>query len=392
MIKDKEGEDMEFTFLTVGKIVFKSGAIAEIGKYVKEYGRNFLIVVDPFFKESDVMRVVKEQLDSIQVKYTVYGEVSGEPTVEQADEVCEIALRDGCDAVISIGGGSNIDVGKAVAVMITNGAPAIDYMEYVGKGKKITKEPAPFISVPTTSGAGSEVTKQSVLGSKVQVFKRSMRSDKMLANLSIIDPELIKACPKKVTACSGSDTMAHLIEAYTTWRANPISDGLALKGIELAGKYLRRAYDDGNDLEAREGMAAAALLGGMALANSGVGAAHGIGMAVGITYHVSHGEACGLVLPHVMRLNQKAAEEKLDKVGEALTGKRFNSKGEGTQAAIDFVLELNEHMGIKPDLKHLNIPQEDVEALAKASYGTSMTSNPIQLSPEELSQYISTLV
>ncbi len=383
---------MEFSFLTARKIVFKSGAISDIAGYVKEYGKNFLIVVDPFFKESDIMRVVKNQLDSIQVKYTVYGEVSGEPTVELADEVCEIALRDGCDAVIAIGGGSNIDVGKTVAAMITNGAPAIDYMEYVGIGKMVTKEPVPFISVPTTSGTGSEVTKNSVLGSRVQTFKRSMRSDKMLADLSIIDPELTKGCPKKVTAFSGSDAMTHLIEAYTTWRATPISDGLALAGIELAGKYLRRAYDDGNDMEAREGMAAAALLGGMAFANSGLGAAHGIGMAVGITYHVAHGEACGLLLPHVMKLNQKVAEEKLDKVGEALTGKRFLNKGEGAQAAVDFIFELNEHMEIKPDLKHLNIPLEDVEALAQASYGTSMTSNPVQLDLEELTKYIKTLV
>ena len=131
-------------------------------------------------------------------------------------------------------------------------------MEYVGRGKKVENEPVPFISIPTTAGTGSEVTKNSVLGSKVQTFKRSMRSDMMLANLTIVDPELSRGCPKKVTASSGIDAMTHLIEAYTTWRATPISDGLALRGIELAGRYLRRAYDDGNDMEAREGMAAAA--------------------------------------------------------------------------------------------------------------------------------------
>lgn len=151
---------------------------------------------------------------------------------------------------------------------VTNGTPSIDYMEYVGKGKKVTKMPLPFIAIPTTSGTGSEVTKNAVLGSKIHNFKRSMRSDMMIANLSIIDPTLAAGCPKNVTAHSGIDAMTHLIESYTTWRATPISDGLSLKGIEFAGKYLRRAYDDGSDMEARDGMATAALLGGMAFANS----------------------------------------------------------------------------------------------------------------------------
>ncbi len=383
---------MEFSFLTAQKIVFKTGAAAEIAQYVAPYGKIFLIVVDPFFKESETVNKVKAQLDSIRAKYTVYGEVAGEPTVEQVDEVCAIALKNKCDAVISIGGGSNIDVGKAVAALITNGAPAIDYMEYVGKGKKVTKEPVPFIAVPTTAGTGSEVTKNAVLGSRVQTFKRSMRSDMMLANLSIIDPELSRGCPKGVTAHSGIDAMTHLIEAYTTWRATPISDGLARKGIGLAGKYLRRAYDDGSDMEAREGMAAAALLGGMAFANSGLGAAHGIGMAVGIAYHVPHGEACGILLPHVMRLNRDAVRERMCIVGEELTGKRFDDPSEGAQAAVDFITELNAHMQIKPDFKHLGIPGEQVPALAKASYGTSMSSNPVQLEMDQMIDFIRKLV
>ena len=114
---------MEFSFLTARKIVFKTGAVADIAQYIAGYGKNFLIVVDPFFKESETMQKVKSQLDSIGAKYTVYGEVSGEPTVEQTDEVCELAVKNGCDAVMSIGGGSNIDVGKAVAALITNGTP-----------------------------------------------------------------------------------------------------------------------------------------------------------------------------------------------------------------------------------------------------------------------------
>ena len=378
---------MDFSFLTAHKIVFKQNAILELKDHIDSLGTNFMIVVDPFFADSPTMEHVKKQMDEMGKKCTVYSKVASEPTVEQVDEVAGIAIENGCDAVMSIGGGSNIDVGKAVAALITNGTPAIDYMEYVGKGKKVTKEPVPFIAVPTTSGTGSEVTKNAVLGSSVQTFKRSMRSDMMIANLSIIDPVLSAGCPKKVTANSGIDAMTHLIEAYTTWRATPISDGLALKGIELAGKYLQRAYDDGSDMEAREGMAAASLMGGMAFANSGLGGAHGIGMAVGIAYHVPHGEACGILLPHVMKLNAPAVTERMARVGEALTGKRYASDEEAAQAAVDFVFALTKHMEIKPDFRHLNIPDEAIPGLAKASFGTSMSSNPVQLSQEEWEDY-----
>ncbi len=378
---------MEFSFLTAQKIVFKRNAILELKTHVGDMGSNFLIVVDPFFANSETMDKVKEQMEDMGKKYTVYSEVAGEPTVEQTDEVAEIAIQAGCDAVMSIGGGSNIDVGKAVAALITNGTPSIDYMEYVGKGKKVTEQPVPFIAVPTTSGTGSEVTKNSVLGSKIHNFKRSMRSDMMIANLSMIDPTLSAGCPKRVTANSGIDAMTHLIESYICTRATPITQGLALRGIQLAGKYLQRAYDDGSDMEAREGMAAASLMGGMSFANSGLGAAHGIGMAVGIQYHVPHGEACGILLPHVMVLNAPAVTEKMARVGEALTGVRYASDEEASGAAIKFIFDLARHMEIKPDFRHLNIPDDAIPGLAKASFGNSMSANPVQLTQEEWEAY-----
>ncbi|MCI8326349.1 MAG: iron-containing alcohol dehydrogenase [Lachnospiraceae bacterium] len=375
---------MEFTFYTANKIVFKQGALKELSEHIGNLGKKFLVVIDPFFAEGPAMTTLADQIKAVGAEYIVFSEICGEPTVDLVDEVSQLAIENKCDAVISLGGGSSIDIGKATAAIITNGGPSIDYLEVVGKGKKVVNEPVPFVSIPTTAGTGSEVTKNAVLGSKTQVFKRSMRDDKMVATIAVIDPELNLGCPKKVTATAGIDAMTHLIEAYTTFRATPISDALALRGIELAGKYLQRAYENGNDIEAREGMCAAALLGGMAFANSGLGAAHGFGMAVGIKYHLPHGEACGISLPHVVRLNAKACPEKMDKLGEALTGKRFVNPGEGTQAAIDFLFDLNKAIGIEPDYKYLNIPVEEVAEVALGSRGTSMTSNPVQLNDEEL--------
>ncbi len=383
---------MEFTFYTANKIVFKRGAIKELAANIGGLGKKFLVLIDPAFVNTPVQATVVEQIASIGAACEIFSEVRGEPTVELVDEVAGLAAKQGCDAVISVGGGSNIDVGKAVAALLTNGGSALDYLEVVGKGKKVEKDPVPFIAVPTTAGTGSEVTKNSVIGSLTAGFKRSMRSDKMVATISIVDPELTLGCPKKVTANSGIDAMTHLIEAYITFRATPISDGLALKGIELAGKYLQRAVEDGSDIEAREGMSAAALIGGMAFANSGLGAAHGVGMAMGIKYHLPHGEACGIALPYVVELNADVAGEKLDKVGEALTGKRFDRPGEGTKACIDFLFKLNEAIGIPKDYKFLNVPREEIPSLAQGSLGTSMTSNPKKMDVEALTEFLSKIV
>ena len=383
---------MEFSFYTANKIVFKRGAVKELGANINGLGKHFLLLIDPAFYNTPVMETVVEQIKSIGAKCDIFSEVRGEPTVELVDEVAALAAEKGCDAVISLGGGSNIDVGKATAALLTNGGSALDYLEVVGKGKKVTVEPVPFVAIPTTAGTGSEVTKNAVIGSKTACFKRSMRSDKMVATVSIVDPELSLGCPKKVTANAGIDAMTHLIEAYITWRATPVSDALAIKGIALAGKYLQRAYEDGSDIEAREGMSAAALIGGMAFANSGLGAAHGVGMALGIRYHLPHGEACGIALPYVVELNAGVAGEKLDQVGEALTGKRFSKPGEGTKACIDFLFALNKAIGVPADYKFLNVPREEIPALAQESLGTSMTSNPKKMDAEALTEFLSKIV
>lgn len=383
---------MTFTFYTASKIVLKKDALEELGENIGHLGKKFLVIIDPAFYETSVMDNVIQQIKEQGAEYAIFAEVKGEPTVELVDEVNSFATENNCDAVISLGGGSNIDVGKAVAATITNGTPVIDYLEVVGKGKKIMKEPVPFIAIPTTAGTGSEVTKNSVIGSKTAGFKRSMRDDKMVATVAIIDPSLTISCSKKVTAFSGIDAMTHLIESYITFRATPISDGLALKGIELAGKYLQRAYKNGEDIEAREGMSVASLLGGMAFANSGLGAAHGVGMAVGIRYGLSHGEACGIALPHVVKLNADVASEKLDKVGAALTGIVFKEPGEGTKAAVDFLFDLNKALDISPDYKFLNIKREEIQEIAQGSLGTSMTSNPKKMTIERLIEFLNKIL
>jgi alcohol dehydrogenase class IV len=375
---------MNFSFLTASKIIFKSGAVDELGLYVKQFGKKFLIVTDRVFRDIGVLDRVEKQLDEQGIQYVYFFDVFGEPDVEYVDSAYALATVEKCDTVLSIGGGSLIDVGKATAALITNGGKVKDYLEFVGTGAKVVNEPVPFIAMPTTAGTGSEVTKNAVIGSKKEKFKRSMRDDRMLANVVIIDPSLTIKLPKKITATSGIDAMTHSLEAYVTARnPTPITKAIAFQGIMSAGKFLKRAYDNPEDLEAREGMSLAALCGGMSFANSGLGAAHGLGMALNIYYPIPHGMGVGITLPYVMELNAANYPGLYDEVGEALSGKRYNKKGAGTKVAIDFIKELNAGIGIPGDLKSLNVTAEMAQKMGAECFGSSMSGNPVQLQAAE---------
>jgi alcohol dehydrogenase class IV len=370
---------MEFNFIAPSKTVFKSGALDEIGNYIGGYGKRFLIVIDPAFEQNGTLGTVKSRLDELGLAYTCYLGVVGEPDVSYVDDASRQAQEFGCDVVLSIGGGSCIDVGKASAGVITNGLPIKDYLEYVGTGRKVEKPPLPFIAMPTTAGTGAEVTKLAVIGSKKEKFKRSIRDDQLIANLCIIDPKLCASAPPKVTAIAGIDAMAHNMEAYTTVKATPLTKNMALSGIALAGKYLKRAYDNGSDLEAREGMSMSAYTGGLSFSNSGLGAAHGMGMAINIYYPVPHGFGVGVSLPYVMEVNANANPTLYDEVGELFAGKRFGKPGEGSAYAIEFIRKLNTDIGIPANLKELGTDRETALLMGEKCFGTSMSGNPVQL-------------
>ena len=370
---------MEFTFIAPTKTIFKSGALDEIGSHIGGFGKRFLIVIDPAFEKNGTLDVLKTRLNELNIAYTCYLGVVEEPDVSYVDECSLQAQEFGCDAVLAVGGGSCIDVGKAAAGVITNGLPIKDYLEYVGTGRKIEKPPLPFIAMPTTAGTGAEVTKLAVIGSKKEQFKRSIRDDQLIANLCVIDPKLCVSAPPKVTAIAGIDAMAHLLEAFATWKGTPMTRALALSGIELAGKYLKRVYNDGSDLEAREGMSLAAYLGGIAFSNSGLGAAHGMGMAINIYYPVPHGFGVGVSLPYVMEVNANNDPALYDQVGEVFAGKRFGKTGEGTIYAIDFIKKLSAHIGIPLNLKELGADEETALLMGEKCFGTSMSGNPVQL-------------
>jgi len=236
--------------------------------------------------------------------------IESEPTVDDAIAATKVALENRCDAVVAIGGGSAMDLGKAVSALITNRDDIFDYLEVVGMGKSIKNVPVPFIAVPTTSGTGSEATKNAVLKSKTHGRKASIRHELMLPKVAILDPMLTMTCPPDVTAHVGLDTLCQVIEPYCSNAANPITDALCKEAILRASRSIRAAVSNGSDIEAREDLSIASFLGGLALANAKLGAVHGFAAVLGGMFDVApHGAICAVLTPHVFRKNAERLAE-----------------------------------------------------------------------------------
>ncbi|MDD6248957.1 iron-containing alcohol dehydrogenase, partial [Desulfovibrio piger] len=320
-------------------------------------GKKPLIVTDQGIVAVGILKQITDILDAAGMQYAVYDKTVPNPTDKNVAEATEAYKSNGCDSLITLGGGSSHDCGKGVGFVVGNGGTIHDY-EGVDKSSKPFP---PYVAVNTTAGTASEMTRFCIITDTSRKVKMAIVDWRCTPSVAIDDPVLMMGMPPSLTAATGMDALTHAVEAYVSTAATPMTDACAEKAMEYINRYLRRAVANGKDMEAREGMAAAALMGGMAFANSGLGAAHGVGMAVGIQYGVPHGEACGIMLPHVMKLNAPVCEERMARVGEALTGKRFASDAEAAQAAVDFIYELTAHMNIKPDFKHLNIPEEDIK-------------------------------
>jgi alcohol dehydrogenase class IV len=287
-----------------------------------------------------------------------------------------------------VGGGSAIDAAKAVAGLLPNGGGVTDYMEVVGKGQKITRPAAPWIAVPTTAGTGAEATRNAVIGWPEKRFKASLRSELLMARVAVIDPELGVEVPAEVTARSGMDALCQLIESYTSAGAQPVTDALALRGVELAGRSLVRAFQDGRDLEAREGMALAAYLSGVTLTNAGLGAVHGFAAPLGANFPVPHGTVCAALLPHVIAANLAAGTRALvgryAEVGGRLAGDAGMGEEEAAWACVRVTGEMVREMGI-PALREFGVSEERVaEMVGLARKASSMRFNPVVLPDEVL--------
>jgi alcohol dehydrogenase class IV len=294
---------VSFRFETAARIVFGRGRLDEIGKLIAERGRSALVVsnADRSGKQGLMARI--ERLAAAESVAVETFWIRGEPEMGDVDRGLEAARRIDAEVIVGIGGGSAIDAAKAVAGLMTNEGTCLDYMEVIGEGRPIRVPPLPWIAVPATAGTGAEVTRNAVIGSKEHAYKASIRSPMLLARIALVDPEIGVAVPRDVTARTGMDALTQCVESYTSSGANAMTDPLALEGVARAGRSLRRAVENGNDLDAREDMALAALISGITLTNAGLGAVHGLAAPLGARFPVPHGAVCAALLPHVMKAN-----------------------------------------------------------------------------------------
>ena len=309
--------------------------------------------------------------------------------MEVVNRAKEVALSAGCDLVISIGGGSVIDSGKAAAALIPNEGAVLDYLEVIGKGLKLKEAPLPFIALPTTAGTGAEVTKNAVLASHEHRVKVSLRDNRMLADIALVDPLLTHSMPPAVTASTGMDALAQVLEPYVSCLANPLTDGLCVEGLRRAGRSLRRVYDEPDNAVARTDMALTSLLGGLALANAKLGAVHGFAGVLGGMYGAPHGAICAALLPPVIKANIAALN---DRQPENLALRRFEyaaqfilfDRSVTAQDATEWIDETSRIFGI-PGLGAYGIEEKDFDTIVeKSSVSSSMKGNPIPLTPDEL--------
>ena len=315
--------------------------------------------------------------------------VAAEPTVELARTAVAVAREHGADVIAAIGGGSVIDTGKAVAMLLGNGGDPLDYLEVVGAGQAITRPAVPCVAVPTTAGTGAEVTANAVLAVPSHRVKASLRSPLMIPRVALVDPLLTVSCPPPVTAASGLDALTQCLEPFVSVQATPLTDGLAREGLRRAGTGLRAAYADGGDLAARADMAMCSLLGGMALANAKLGAVHGLAGVIGGTADVPHGVACAALLAPVIEANVRAARlspagcdvlERYTEAARLLTGQSDASIEDGLSWVRETLILLH-----VPGLGTFGLESRQADDIVdQALVSSSMKGNPVRLSHADL--------
>jgi alcohol dehydrogenase class IV len=381
----------DYNFLAPPQIAFGWGRRKDLGALAKPLGRRaFVVCGSRTLEAGGVLEGLRASLRKADIAVELLGTIPREPEVEDVDQFTdrlgEHRSREG-DFVLAIGGGSAMDLGKAVAAMATNRASSTvrDYLEGVGRGLTIEAPPLPVLAMPTTAGTGSEATKNAVISNQDPPFKKSLRSDLMVPRTVLIDPELTVSAPPQTTAYTGMDAITQLIESFVSCRARLIPRALALQGIQLALPAITVAVRDGAARCAREMMAHAALLSGMALANSGLGMAHGVAAALGVLCGVPHGLACAVMLPATLRANLHVARSDLAELGQAVhDDETFKDKEEAADVFIERIDSICAEIGIPRRLSQIGVESRHLPELVRGSRGNSMSGNPREIDDDEL--------
>ena len=374
---------LNFQFATASQIIFGRNSAEKIPGLLNSLGKSVMLVTG---KSSDRALPLLQPL-SDKSHVTVF-EIPSEPTTGLINQGIELARKINCDVVIGIGGGSAIDSAKAIAALVPNNGNLLDFLEVIGKGKQLEQRPLPCIAVPTTSGTGAEATKNSVIKSEEHQVKVSLRSDLMYPSLASVDPVLAVTMPPEITASTGVDALTHLLETFVSNQSNAFVDQFCRDGMHRVARSLLKANKNGNDIAAREDMAMAGLLGGIALANVKLGAVHGFAGPMGGVLPAPHGAVCACLLPAVMEVNIEALSEsnevkmlqKYDEVAKIITGKNSAVAKDG----VDWVRNLIHDLQI-PKLSKYGLGTAGFNDLVqKAKKASSMKGNAVLLNDNQL--------
>ncbi len=382
-----------FQLILPHKIIFGNGKIDNLSALAKVYGNDLLLVTgDSSFINSNSGEYLFNTFDITGIRYHLVT-ISREPSPEMIDHVVIRHRNDNIKLVIAIGGGSVIDAGKAISAMLYKMESVTEFLEGIGNlthpGSKI-----PFIAVPTTSGTGSEATKNAVI-SQVEKngFKRSLRHDNFVPDIALLDPELSLSCPQNLTAACGMDCFTQLVESYLSEKSFSYTDTLALEGLYSLKNSLIRSWNWGQDLEARSGMSYAALTSGICLANAGLGAVHGLASSIGSLFHMPHGVICGTLMGITNKVTVRKL--KLEASGHpvlikyATLGKLFcDDKDQSEHYYIDhfinLVEEYSENLGL-PRLSTFGITKNDFSTIIA---NTDCKTHPVHLTDNELEEIL----
>ncbi len=373
-----------FSFTGAKKIVFGRGSFAALPEHISELKiLRPLIVLDRNLAETGFRQKVDGVLAKAGIAYVIYDKTEPEPPLELADEGTKLALKKKCDGVIGIGGGSAMDLAKAIAVLAANKGKAEDYLGL----NRVPGPGFPKIMIPTTAGTGSEVTFTAVFIRKKLKKKEGMNSPYLYPELALLDPELTLSLPPHPTAATGIDALCHAIESYTSINASPMSEMMSIEAIRLISDNLRTAVHDGTNIEAREAMLLGSLYAGLGLANAGVTAVHSLSYPLGGKYGISHGLANTIMLPRVMAFNLPGALEKFVDIAEVM-GEIVDDLPlrEAAYLAVEAVEALIEDCGIMTTLEELEIPEKDFPELAKVAMTVArpLANNPCRMTLEEM--------
>ncbi len=374
---------MSYKFFMPAISLMGADCLKDAGDQVGELGfKKALIVTDKVLGQIGIVKKVTDVLDNKNIEYAIYDETKPNPTVKNVNDGLALLKEKECDFVISLGGGSAHDCAKGIALLATNGGEIKDY-EGVDKSKK---PQLPMVGINTTAGTGSEMTLFAIITDEERHIKMALVDKHLTPIIAVNDPMLMLAMPKSLTAATGMDALTHAVEAYVSTSATPITDACAEKAIELISNYLVNAVENGQDVEARDMMAYAEYLAGMAFNNASLGYVHAMAHQLGGFYNLPHGVCNAILLPHVQEYNKATSASRLAKIAKIMGGNVDGLTDEqGADLCIDMIKSLSQTVGIPEGLGVLGVKESDFETLATNALNDACSlTNPRKGNLEEV--------